>query len=921
MKANKKMILKRRNVLVFGGLLLSLVLIVTIMAAYFLDSYQDARDDVLELSKNSSERNAENIEMFFLRHEDVLLTAAQSLEYALEHESSACDVEKLLRSISEAYNDEIYENATGKKFTGIYASVKGTLIHGMHASSELEEGYNPLVRPWYKEGLAGGGKVVFGEPYWDTYDKDTMVMTATKLLRDQETVIGMDITMADLQAMIGNMDISVVVNGENHTYGYGFVITENGIVMAHSADRTEQWKDYSKPDSLMYEVFRQVRDNAGSGMHFHEIRVEDTEHGLFSKRLSNGWYAVTLTDLQDIRTSISDFTLDIILVTAIMTMVGVLYCLLITRAYLRSEKLTESLKQALALVKKDVLTGLYNRTAYDMKVGELQEKLQSKKDSSFALLMIDLNDLKYINDHYGHTEGDRYICNCCTMLGSIFPCDIYRIGGDEFAIFLTGKMFEQWEFLYDLIKQAVANANLSLTPNADEPSIAVGLAVHIKGSDETIDDLLRRADAEMYTNKLAIKQIRLEQSEKGYIPDIKSLVSDKQALASELQKGLKEEQFEVWFQPQINHVNNGTLVGAEALVRWKHPERGLISPTIFIPIFEYNGLIYELDQYVWRHVCDRIRAWQEEGMTPLPISVNVSRLDLLQADFVETVTSILDEREIPHELLHLEITESAFSDVEGKVSETVNRLIAQGFIIAIDDFGSGYSSLSLLRSVRAHIVKLDLRFFSDENDRTRNECIVESIVRMVKMLGMAVIAEGVEQMEQAEMLRILGCAYIQGNLYSEPLPTEKFTAYFKSAISEKLYSAGEKNRTEAGEEYIQSREMLHDIISGTNDVIIVADNQTKQLLYANRAAELYFGKRFDPMHPTTCIEYCKKGELCEHCPAEDLKPDERREFVTSENGAYLKLLFMQMNWNGHNAHVYYQTDITVQKQLEMQKSG
>ncbi len=767
-----------RTVSIFGVLLLSLLLIFGVMTYNFQAYYRNAKNDVLELSKNSSERNAESIEMFFLRHADVLLTSAEALEYAMSQDDVTGEkVEKLLRSISEAYNDEVYESATGKHFTGIYASVDGVLVHGMRAFSELEEGYNPLNRPWYKEGVAGGGKLVFGEPYANTYDSSIIVMTATKLLADGTTVIGMDITMDDLQTMLGDMNISVAVNGKDHNYGYGFVITENGIVMAHSEDKTQQGEDYSKLQSPMYDVFEFVKSCADSKMHFHEMKIDGVDYGLYAQRLSNGWYTVALVDLADIETSISSLSSEIWIVTAAVVLIALLYCCVITRAYVKSNKMSGTLKSALNMAMTDALTGISNRTAFDMRINELQEKLNTERDESYALIMLDLNDLKYINDHHGHAAGDQYLINSCKLVHEVFSCDIYRIGGDEFALFLTGEQFEQWESFYDQMKQRVEDANMMLTPEVEQPSIAIGLAIHTAGGSDSLDDLMRKADAEMYSNKLAIKQARLDRSENKYRSDVKNMVYDKQVLASDVQKGIEEKQFEIWFQPQVNHANNGEQIGAEALVRWRHPERGLISPAVFIPLLEYNELIYELDKYVWRHTCECIRYWMDSGLTALPISVNVSRRDLVQPDFIEVITSLVKEWQIPYEMLHLEVTETAFSDESDRMRNAVQELADRGFIIAIDDFGSGYSSLSVLRRIPAHIVKLDMRFFDDNKNQARNECILEAIISMVKKLGMSVIAEVIESEEQADMLHKMGCDNIQGYLYSKPLPYDEYAAY------------------------------------------------------------------------------------------------------------------------------------------------
>lgn len=909
----KKVSSKAKNITIVVAILLSLVIVFGVMSLNFRRTYLNAKNDVIELSKKSSNQSAESIEMFFIRHEDMLFSAAELLEYRFIKEGADVPtIKNLLFTLSESYNENIYKRYTEKKFTGIYASVNGKMVHAYKEDKDLTiENYDPTKRLWYNEGIQGNGNVVFGKPYYDVYDPTIQVISATKMLSDGETVIGMDITLEDLQYAGKDLDVSLNLNGEKHNYGYGFILTEDGIVMAHK-DSEEQGKRYSDDDSSMKDVFLKIKECTENKLEYQEMKIDGVNVGVFPKRLQNGWYAVTITDLGDVRTTILDYVWLNFLGTITITLLGVMYCFFLFRSYVKARKLTESLKYALFLAKIDSLTNLGNRTAYDMRIKELQSKQGTENDSPFALMMMDLNDLKYINDHYGHEAGDKYINNCCNLVNAIFSTEIFRIGGDEFALFLTGEQYNNWEKLFDTFRKSVFDANMSITPSVDKPSIAIGVAIHTAGKDD-IETLQRKADAEMYTNKLSIKQARLENSEKGLATsDVKVKLLDKQILVSEIIRGLEEEQFEVWFQPQVNHENKGTLIGAEALVRWNHPTKGMIPPSVFIPALEFNGMIYELDKYVWRRTCGYVRNWLEDGMLPLPISVNVSRLDIIQPDFIQTIISYVEEFNVPNDLLHLEITESAFSEDAGMVVQVVKELIEHGFIVAIDDFGSGYSSLSLLRNVPAQLVKLDMRFFADGENQARNECILESIIRMVKMLGMGVLAEGVEKPEQAKLLLSLGCAYVQGYLYSKPLAYDDYVAYTKATVNEIVKDSKRKKQGEIDAEAVQTQKLFHNIISGTNDVIIVADINSKQLLYANRAAEEFYGKRFDPLHPTTCSKYCERGEICKNCPANGIKAGEKKEIISLRNGAHIKSLYAQIDWNGYNAFVFYQTDVSAE---------
>ncbi len=245
-----------------------------------------------------------------------------------------------------------------------------------------------------------------------------------------------------------------------------------------------------------------------------------------------------------------------------------------------------------------------------------------------------------------------------------------------------------------------------------------------------------------------------------------------------MESALSNRQFEVWFQPQYNHAS-GALVGCEALVRWRHPQRGLIPPDDFIPVFEQNGFVYEVDKYVWEEACRSLRKWRDEGRNPLPVSVNISRFDIFISELPDVLVGLVQKYELPIELLRLEITESAFSKFPDQITAIIKKLIAIGFTVEIDDFGSGYSSLNTLKNVPAQILKLDMKFLEGDGNSDRGGNILESIVRMAKWLGMSVIAEGVETKAQADFLMSIGCVYVQGYLYAKPMTAEDYEALAK----------------------------------------------------------------------------------------------------------------------------------------------
>ncbi|MDD3831508.1 MAG: EAL domain-containing protein [Clostridia bacterium] len=255
-----------------------------------------------------------------------------------------------------------------------------------------------------------------------------------------------------------------------------------------------------------------------------------------------------------------------------------------------------------------------------------------------------------------------------------------------------------------------------------------------------------------------------------------------QEIINEMNTALEKEQFEVWFQPIYNH-SSGARVGAEALVRWRHPIHGLIPPNELIPTFERNGFVYELDKYVWESVCKYLRTWLDEGIDSLLVSVNISRYDLLKDDLYDVIVGLVNKYNLPISMLRIEITESAFAKDNRRVLDVVKLFVYYGFTVEIDDFGVGYSSLNTLKDVPAQVLKIDMSFLSTHYDGasqsgeqriSRGGTILESVVRMAKWLGMAVIAEGVETVEQANYLKSIGCDYVQGYLYARPMPAHEY---------------------------------------------------------------------------------------------------------------------------------------------------
>ena len=379
------------------------------------------------------------------------------------------------------------------------------------------------------------------------------------------------------------------------------------------------------------------------------------------------------------------------------------------------------------------------------------------------MVCFDILRFKAVNDIFGNEEGDRLLKHIAdAMDASLKPEDFScRSNADRF-IFFTHSSGKELGILVDKLMDRIVTYDLPF-------EIMCNMGIYITG--ETV------LPAGMMIDRARLAQSAIKGSYtikvSYYQESLRAAMLTEQDILALAGTALEEKHFVLYYQPQYNHVD-GSIIGAEALVRWKHPERGLISPGIFIPIFEKNGYISKLDFYVFEAACEFLAKCREEGLPLVPVSTNFCRHDIFLTDFAEKLEEIRQRYGVPANLLRVEITESAIMGGNEQVNEMIKRLHKYGYIVEMDDFGSGYSSLNVLKDIEMDIIKLDMLFLSEETNNSRGGTILSAVVRMAKWLNVPVIAEGVETLKQAEFLRSIGCNYIQGYLYSRPLPEEQY---------------------------------------------------------------------------------------------------------------------------------------------------
>ncbi|HZV99352.1 MAG TPA: PAS domain S-box protein [Methylophilaceae bacterium] len=433
------------------------------------------------------------------------------------------------------------------------------------------------------------------------------------------------------------------------------------------------------------------------------------------------------------------------------------------------------------LAHHDPLTRLPNRL---MLISRLDHAIEvSRRDNSqLALLMLDLDRFKNVNDSFGHLAGDELLQQVAKrLISNLRGVDtVSRLGGDEFTVLLedVAQPEDAARVAEHIIRAIEAPWKLS---NNIEVRIGASIGISLfPGHGSSALELLQHADAALYQAKAAGRGCVRYFSE-----SLTQAARDRFSLEAKLRQAIPNNEFRVYYQPKIE-MASGQIVGAEALLRWEHPEQGLVMPARFINIAEDTGLIVGLGEWVLEEACKHGKQWLDAGLPLQSLAVNLSAHQLHHSDIVKTLTTILTETGFPAERLELELTESTLMQREVEIIEILGALQAMGIRLAIDDFGTGYSSLSYLKSFSLDVLKIDKSFVEDIESDQDDRAITATIIGMAHTLGMQVVAEGVETRQQLEFLRSHDCDMYQGFLVSPPLPAEEFCELLSQEIPKKI---------------------------------------------------------------------------------------------------------------------------------------
>lgn len=445
------------------------------------------------------------------------------------------------------------------------------------------------------------------------------------------------------------------------------------------------------------------------------------------------------------------------------------------------------LRETAAIVNQfryDGLTGLYSKEFFYQKV---REKLSENPETEYSLICSNIENFKLYNDTFGREAGDRLLkegaANTRLLVGEEGICG--RYGADRFLM-----LQERERELADR-KRFFGEVPSRRPERIENVSLKWGI-YEITDRSVPVEQMCDRA-------LLAADSIKGQYNRFFAVYDdaLRGKLLREKAITDAMETALAERQFTVYLQPKYS-LQGSCMVGAEALVRWNHPEWGFMSPGEFIPLFEKNGFISRLDQYIWDRVLARLHDWQEKGYPLLPVSVNVSRADIFQLHLEDVLPELTRKYGIDPAYLHLEITESAYAEAPDRIIRTAEELRRRGFILEMDDFGSGYSSLNMLSRMKLDILKLDMGFIRNETAKHASQSILNDVVNMAHRMHLRVVAEGVETREQMQRLQADGCDYVQGYLFAKPMPVAEFETLWMAQCRQRQAPVWESSKETSG---------------------------------------------------------------------------------------------------------------------------
>lgn len=616
---------------------------------------------------------------------------------------------------------------------------------------------------YYNRALLGVSSLAFSSFYEDS-NKEELVITVP--ISQDKTVIGVLRASMDVEYLMGFLSIDDFRGKENV-----HLLQKNGTILAHltkDLDETESFLDLLNEEDENYRKIEQAIEQGKPLLTL--IRLQNSDcyisfQGI--KKVSGGGVMISipkeqLLALYDKQIDSTGKVFSILLIAVFIAATAVLIGITLYESVRRYR--TE------ALAYYDELTESMNFNRFRKEASLL---LQKSPGTSFAIVVVSIDRFEYIKEFFGVSEGHRIL----KYISQMFKENIKtgelscRLNMDNFVLFLRYHNKEELSNRINYMDVTIGNfEEKKIKMDKYELRLHYGIYCNEDGGND-IDIMVNRATH-------ALNQVKNDkkQTYAYYSGAMEDRILDEKEIEDRMYTALEEKEFVVYLQPKYD-LNTGLQVGAEALVRWMHPEKGLMYPGRFIGVFEKNGFIVKLDMYILEIICHRLKVWISKGYRPMPLSINISRLNLFDESFIHNVESILEKYGIPANLIQLEIAEEVVSDNMELLSSLMERLKKDGFLISMDDFGTGTTSMNTLYHVPVDELKLDRKFLLGAEKTDRGKNVIKSIIEMAKRLDIKVVSEGVENKAQARMLKELGCDMIQGYAFSDPLPIKEYENY------------------------------------------------------------------------------------------------------------------------------------------------
>jgi len=636
-----------------------------------------------------------------------------------------------------------------------YANLKGDAV------ATDGERFSIADRDYFLEALKGRGSI--SDRLTDKTDGGSINVYAVPLYHK-------DILEGVLFATSETSDFATLLNTPLFNgQGFSYIITQDGIPVA-----------FSKSNHILSEfsnLFEEIRINEDGEEKIQKLR-EDLEQkksgileyhrngiariGAYSSVGVNDWHVVSVVPTEVISKSANQIILRNFLIavfTATMS-VGLILFILIQNAKNRTRL------ERIAYF--DELIGMPNFNSFQE---HAQRTLEERAEDQFIFIKLDVDKFKLINERFGFAEGDRVLQNIAKALCEVVTEEdelFARVAVDEFIFMLNVTRNDELEALQQrFMERFDALMGPGLQYYVRFPSgryITTPGECSMKEIFEKVNYAHRQA--KLMPGKSGVWEFYYDDAEKA-----KALRETQ--LQDKMHYALEHDEFKVYLQPKYE-LKHETIVGAEALVRWQEASGDLVSPAEFIPLFERNGFIIQLDLFMFEQVCTILRDWMDRGQPLVTISVNFSRLHLLNSHFIEELVTIADRYSIPKECIEIELTETVIFEHMDQLEEVLEQLHEAGFTMSMDDFGAGYSSLGLLKNLSVDAIKMDGSFFANNKQEHRTKTVVGCVIDMAQKLNIHTVAEGVEQVEHILFLREVGCEVVQGYYYAKPMPAEEF---------------------------------------------------------------------------------------------------------------------------------------------------